>query len=95
MELEVIGSASCTSFFAQNLSCVNASFDTVWTNNLIVHPATEWHVSISNANIVNANVSCSTIYNLCYATLNVSYISYASTSCTNISCTTLYNISKT
>ena len=30
MELEVIGSASCTSIFSQNLSCVNASFDTVW-----------------------------------------------------------------
>ena len=33
MELEVIVSASFTSIFAQNLSCVNASFYTVWTNN--------------------------------------------------------------
>ena len=65
MELEVIGSASCTSIFAQNLSCVNASFDTVWTNNLIVYPATEWHISISNAAIVSENVSYIISFNLC------------------------------
>ena len=59
MELEVVGNTSCTSIFAQNLSCVNASFDTVWTNNLIVDPATEWHVSISNASIVSENVCSS------------------------------------
>ena len=56
MELEVIGNTSCTSIFAQNLSCVNASFDTVWTNNLIVDPATYWYVSISNASKVSENI---------------------------------------
>ena len=57
MELEVIRNESCTSIFAQTLSCVNASFDTVWTNNLIVDPATAWHVDISNASIVHENMS--------------------------------------
>ena len=83
MELEVIGSASCTSIFAKNLSCVNASFDTIWTNNLIVDPATEWHVSISNASIVSENVSYSIIYNLSCTNINVSRIS-----CVSISSTT-------
>ena len=61
MELEVIANTSWTSIFAQSLTCVNASFDTIWTNNLIVDPATEWHVSISNASIVSENVCYSTI----------------------------------
>ena len=38
MELEVVGNTGCTRIFAKNLSCVNASFDTIWTNNLIVDP---------------------------------------------------------
>ena len=71
MELEVIGNTSCASIFAQNLSCVNASFDTVWTNNLIVDLATEWHVSISNASIVSENVCYSTIFNLCCTSISV------------------------
>ena len=57
MELKVIGRVSCISIFAENLSCLNASFDPVWTNDLRVDSATEWHVSISNAHIVNENVS--------------------------------------
>ena len=54
MEVELIGSVSCTSILL-------TSFDTVWTNNLIVDPATECHIniSISNASIINENVSYS------------------------------------
>ena len=37
----------------------------VWMNNLTVDPAKEWHISISNASMVNENVSYSVIFNLC------------------------------
>ena len=61
MELEVIGITSCTSIFAQNISCVNASFNSVWCTNLTVDPETAWHISISNASILSENVSYSTL----------------------------------
>ena len=64
MELEVIGNTSSTSIFTQNLSCVNASFDTVWAQNMVVDPATFWQCSISNTGIIQENVCYSTIFNL-------------------------------
>ena len=45
MELEVIANTSSTSIFTQNLSCVNASFDTVWARNMVVDPATFGNVA--------------------------------------------------
>ena len=89
MELEVIGNTSCTSIFAQNLSCVNASFNSIWCTILTVDPETAWHISISNASILNENVCYSIIFNLSCTTVNVSNISCVSISCTNISCTSL------
>ena len=63
MMLLLLLNACCTTIFAQNLLCVNASFETVCTNNLIVDSGKEWHVSISNASIVNEDVSCGMIFN--------------------------------
>ena len=37
--------------------------DESWPNNLIVDPATEQYVSISNASTVNANVAYSITFN--------------------------------
>ena len=63
MDLEVVGNSSSTSTFAQNLSCINASFDTVWARNTTVNPATLWECSISNTGIIKENVCYSTIFN--------------------------------
>ena len=74
MELEVIGNTSSTSILTQNLSCVNASFDTVWCRNIIADPSTLWEVSISDTGIVKENVCYSTIFNLSCLTMNVSIL---------------------
>ena len=55
IDLAVNDNISSTTVFTTNLSCVNASFDTV--------PASFWQCSISNTGIINENVCYSTIHN--------------------------------
>ena len=91
IDLAVNGNISSTTVFTTNLSCVNASFDSIWARNMVIDPATIWECSTSNTGIINENVCYSNIFYLSCLTLNVPNISCFSLSCTNISCTNLYN----